>query len=878
VTLNARSAGTAAPYLALLMIFALLVGVPSRASAQAAQAGWMVTDVGRPPTRGSATVGASVGTSLGAKTISMTSHASGIAKATDQFTFAYRPIRGNATVIARLEALPNGDPLSQFGVMIRGSLVEQAEHASVLFTPATGVAFDRRTVAGRAMVHTPVASGTPPAWIKVERRHATLTASVSTDGSNWNAIGSTTMLMPETVLVGVAVASGTSLASASATFSDVVLVGNGPLDSPYQSLDVGDPSLTGGSWSDGGSVVVDGAGTGISDPSDQFRFVYATVSGDQDFVARVAAVDGRSARAGAGVMFRQNLYSQSAHAVLSVGPGNTVVFSSRTGGGVQTMEVASLPASAPVWLKLRRRGSTVTALFSKDGVAWTTVGQLGLTLSDYFRAGLVVTSGDPLRRARAVFDSVALTSNLAPTVTLTSPAASTGPAATVVVAPGRLELTATAADPDGSISRVDFYAGSRLIGSDTTSPYSYVWNDITLGTYAVTAVARDDGTASTKSAAATVTAVANVAPAVTLTAPAAGAGFAAPGTIALAATAADPDGVVVKVDYYAGSTLVASAMTSPYAATWTNAAAGIYVLRALATDNRGATRLSATRTITVKANAAPTVALTKPAAATSFVSPVSIAMTATASDVDGRVVKVDFFAGTMLVASSSAPPYAATWASPPAGTHVLTVVATDDRGVATSAARTIVVAGNTPPMVSLASPTDGASYTMPAPVVLTATASDADGGVAKVEFYDGTTLLGSRASSPYSITWRGVPEGRHAITAVAYDQQGGMTVSSTRDIVVTGAGMPTTAVFTPSADHDAVDGYLLEIFVDGSDPDVAQPIATRDLGRPVVKNHECSVDVRTLIASLPPGRYIAVVSATSHGGIFSSEPSPVFSR
>jgi hypothetical protein len=219
------------------------------------------------------------------------------------------------------------------------------------------------------------------------------------------------------------------------------------------------------------------------------------------------------------------------------------------------------------------------------------------------------------------------------------------------------------------------------------------------------------------------------------------------------------------------------------------------------------------------------------------------------------------------------------WTGVPAGSYVLTAVATDDRGTTTtSAARTITVAANAAPMVSLTSPDAGATYTMPASVVLSATASDTDGSVTKVEFYTGTTLVGPDTTSPYSVSWPGVPEGSHSIIAVAYDNQGGMTVSGTREILVTGSQLPTTALFTPASMHDTVDRYVLEIFVAGADPSVSQPVATLDLGRPAVVDNECTVDVRSAIFALAPGSYIAVVSAFSADGTYSSDASPTFIR
>lgn len=120
--------------------------------------------------------------------------------------------------------------------------------------------------------------------------------------------------------------------------------------------------------------------------------------------------------------------------------------------------------------------------------------------------------------------------------------------------------------------------------------------------------------------------------------------------------------------------------------------------------------------------------------------------------------------------------------------------------------------------------------------------------------------------------------GTYAIKAVARDNLGAVTVSSTRDITVTAAGTWSTAVFTPASIHDLVDRYVLDIFPVGSDPLVAAPLASQNLGKPAVVNGECAADIRSMIAGLPPGTYIASVYAVAVEGTLRSAPSAPFSK
>lgn len=89
--------------------------------------------------------------------------------------------------------------------------------------------------------------------------------------------------------------------------------------------------------------------------------------------------------------------------------------------------------------------------------------------------------------------------NNAPTVSLTPPPSST------YQAPATIPLAASASDSDGTVSSVEFRANGTLVGTDTSSPYSYSWTNVPAGSYSLTAVAVDDDGARTTSAAASVT-------------------------------------------------------------------------------------------------------------------------------------------------------------------------------------------------------------------------------------------------------------------------------------------------------------------------------------------------------------------------------------
>ncbi len=78
------------------------------------------------------------------------------------------------------------------------------------------------------------------------------------------------------------------------------------------------------------------------------------------------------------------------------------------------------------------------------------------------------------------------------------------------------------------------------------------------------------------------------------------------------------------------------------------------------------------------------------------------------------------------------------------------------------------------PTVTITAPEDNSSYESPANVTLTADASDSDGQVVSVSFYDGEELIGTDNSSPFSVDWVTAATGSHIIKAVATDNEGNM--------------------------------------------------------------------------------------------------------
>jgi plastocyanin len=107
--------------------------------------------------------------------------------------------------------------------------------------------------------------------------------------------------------------------------------------------------------------------------------------------------------------------------------------------------------------------------------------------------------------------------------------------------------------------------------------------------------------------------------------------------------------------------------------------------------------------------------------------------------------------------------------------------------VGTVIVRTPVVT-NAPPSVAITAPANNAIFTVPANISITADATD-NGGVAKVEFFDGSASLGSVTTPPFSINAT-LAEGSHTLTAKATDNEGASTDSAPVAVTVNAPAGP----------------------------------------------------------------------------------------
>jgi hypothetical protein len=189
-------------------------------------------------------------------TFTVTGSGQGMGGAADGLNFAYEPLSGDGTIIARVVSVQGG---TQAGVMIRESLDGDATEGTTFSNSPYFFFYDRPST-GASLSNQGYAYATLPYWIELVRSGNTISSYYSPDGVNWAQSGSSqTVTMTQNVYIGLAVSSGSNSSLATATFDNVSINAPGS-GSPAPVI----ASLSATTGSVGHQVIVSGSGFGAS--------------------------------------------------------------------------------------------------------------------------------------------------------------------------------------------------------------------------------------------------------------------------------------------------------------------------------------------------------------------------------------------------------------------------------------------------------------------------------------------------------------------------------------------------------------------------------------------------------------------------------------
>ncbi len=154
---------------------------------------------------------------------------------------------------------------------------------------------------------------------------------------------------------------------------------------------------------------VSGAGLDIVGYWDDFHFAYRKIGRDADIMVQVTSLTNTSPDAVGGIMIRQGLNGDSrcASILWPYASPHNIIFRYRPGEGQPTTDNnTESPRHSGVWIRLKRNGNQFTGYRSDDGISWSVVGTVNISMSDSAVAGLAVCSNNKSAICDGVFKNL----------------------------------------------------------------------------------------------------------------------------------------------------------------------------------------------------------------------------------------------------------------------------------------------------------------------------------------------------------------------------------------------------------------------------------------------------------------------------------------
>ena len=148
--------------------------------------------------------------------------------------------------------------------------------------------------------------------------------------------------------------------------------------------------------------------------ADEFHYAFKTLAGTGSIVARVESVENTNNWAKAGVMIRETLDPDSAHAMMVVTPAQGVSFQRRPSTGGTSVDDTTAAITAPYWVKIERDlAGNFSAYSSANGTSWQKLGvSEPIQMGSNVYIGLAVTAHDAALTCQAVFTNVTTTGSV----------------------------------------------------------------------------------------------------------------------------------------------------------------------------------------------------------------------------------------------------------------------------------------------------------------------------------------------------------------------------------------------------------------------------------------------------------------------------------
>jgi fibronectin type 3 domain-containing protein len=186
------------------------------------------------------------------------------------------------------------------------------------------------------------------------------------------------------------------------------------LPAPWADTDIGAVGVAGSAAynSNADSFIIKGAGTDIGGTADAFHFGYRSLTGDGVLIARVASRVNAGSADKVGLMIREDLTAGSKSAAVLLSSAENFVrfpYRSTVGGTTTYLNLPTITAAVPKWLKIQRAGNTFTGFASTDGTTWTQVASVTFAMNSTVQIGFMVCSRNTAAVDTTTYDNVSLT-------------------------------------------------------------------------------------------------------------------------------------------------------------------------------------------------------------------------------------------------------------------------------------------------------------------------------------------------------------------------------------------------------------------------------------------------------------------------------------
>lgn len=256
----------------------------------------------------------------------------------------------------------------------------------------------------------------------------------------------------------------------------------------WQHNDIGWSGVNGKARKSGDSFQVEAMKGTIGGERDEFHYVFQRLIGNGSLTAKIDAPIENS-QAKLGIMLRENLSPGSRNFMVGVTPGYHLFVQNRTMANATTnLNVTREFDVYPYFLKVSRYGDTLVAEVSKDSVAWEEMESLVMAFNEQAYIGLAVSGDDSTKTTQYEFSNVyKMQANIAPIPEIIS--LKSGDSS--FVAGKDIRIDARVYDYENNTSTLEFYVNDTMIHTATNRPYTYVWDSVLAGNYALKLRATD---------------------------------------------------------------------------------------------------------------------------------------------------------------------------------------------------------------------------------------------------------------------------------------------------------------------------------------------------------------------------------------------------